>query len=974
MSDTTPSDFLSDPSGTGICTYFRGLKNLLAPRSVAVIGATERERSVGRTIVHNLQQCRETYPGGVPFELYPVNPRRTQCCGLPCYPSVDACPRPVDLALIVTPVSTVIPVMDSCGRANVSVVIIITAGFKETGPQGEKMEQDVMRRAFQYRIRVIGPNCLGVMSPHWGMNASFAATDALPGGIAFMSQSGAMCTAVLDWSRQEHVGFSAFVSLGSMADIDWGELIEYFGDDPNTHTLLIYMETVGRPQHLLSVALRVAPRKPIIVIKAGQTEAAAQAAVSHTGSLAGSHAAFVAAMQRAGILVVDTIAELFDTTLLLGKQPRPEGPRLLIITNAGGPGVLTTDAAALGGAQLPPLAASTLDQLNSFLPPAWSHGNPVDILGDASAELYARTLQVCLQDTTVDGILVVLSPQSVTDATGTARVVIEAYQKITREAEASTGPPRRRKPLLCSWMGGVDVREGAQLLNAAGIPNYSHPDAAARTFARLWTHYNATHINATQQEALGAAKHSFSAVRSAAAARPTVDDLLQKARQQDRTLLTEAESKAILRAYGIPVAEAHFCTTAEEAEAAAVRLGTFPLVAKLHSETLTHKSDVGGVILSLMSPKATYDAFHRIRENVAKAVGLQHFGGVTIQPMYDIASGYELIIGSHVDNQFGPLILFGSGGKMVEIFNDTVLGLPPMTPAIAQRMISETRIAKALKGDHGQRFVSVDMEALSRLVSLFSTMIVDLAMDIHECDINPLLVTNDSLVALDARIVLREPHDRKTLRASSLLAIKDYPNSYQFTSLPPLFTNDAASCLRVASPMDLPVLQLFFNNYHELPSEDCFGLPVNYTSWLNSVALSDYVQTLTFLGYSQRTESAPNNPDSLLPNHTPPVVLILQRVPGTLDAGRLILYTHTGSSDTTSEQIPLFQKALTAMIERVLEVARHEELSIIAAHMPGVDATATKLLLEHALVTQQQPFVMSPLSFSPSTYLLRRST
>lgn len=926
MSDASPTE--SRGTLDGLHTYFRGLTNLFAPRAVAIIGATDRKRSVGRTIVENLHK------EDAPFVLYGVNPGRTECLGLPCYPSVEACPTSVDLALIVTPVSSVLSVINSCGRARVAVAIIITAGFKEIGPAGEALERKIVKRAAECRLRVIGPNCLGVMSPHWKLNASFAAADALPGNIAFVSQSGAMCTAVLDWSHEHRVGFSAFVSLGSMADIDWGELTTYFAQDPATQTLLLYMETVGRPQQLLSAARQVTPHKTIIAIKAGQTAPAAQAAISHTGSLAGSHAAFLAAMLRAGIRVVDTVGELCDAALFLGKQPQPQGSKLLLITNAGGPGVLATDAAALGGAELPPLTPHTRDALNAILPPAWSHGNPIDILGDAPAELYGKTLQIALTNPSSDGLLVILSPQSVTDSTGTARVLVSLYERY-REST----PEHQRIPLFCSWMGGLHAREGAELLNAAGIPCFPYPDAAARTFARLAKSKAQLLARTESSDSVRETRDNVLSVQSCltGAERNAIKNLFKKALEEKRSLLTEAEAKTVLRYYGIPVAETSMCcATAAEARAVAEQLNAYPLVAKIHSETLAHKSDVGGVVVNITSLQEVENAFYKIQDNVKNAVGLQHFGGITLQHMYNLAQGYELILGSHVDPQFGPLLLFGSGGKYVEILGDTVLALPPLTPQEAEHLVLRTRISKAMTGSEGQRFISLDMAPLCRIISLFSSMLVDLSAEgLIECDINPLLVTPTHVVALDARIVLSLPSDdaESQLSAANSVerhpasSVRPYPSEYCVQNLS--VTPTSCCSLYVATSKDIPVLQRFFTHHAlTITQRDCFDLSLLPDHWMPSLTLNDFTHTLCFMC------SAPTSNEKSLhggsSDFLAPVslVAVLQRVHGTLDAARLIVYVNLNAfTPDTALIASVAQYILTVVVPK-------ERVSLVSVLFP----------------------------------------
>ncbi|MET0401322.1 MAG: acetate--CoA ligase family protein, partial [Cystobacter sp.] len=560
------------------------LDALFAPRSVAVVGASERPGSVGRTLLWNL--ISSPFGGTV----YPVNPKRRNVLGITAWPSLRALPEPVELAVIVTPAATVPDMMRECAEVGVKNALIISAGFKEVGGEGARLEQEVMEIARKARIRVVGPNCLGVMRPPGGLNATFAGSMARPGNVAFISQSGALLTAILDWSQREAVGFSAIVSLGSMVDVGWGDIIDYLGDDPRTRSILLYMESVGDARTFLSAAREVALRKPIIVIKAGRTAQAAAAAASHTGSLAGSDEVLSAAFRRTGMLRVDSIADLFYMAEVLARQPRPEGRRLTVLTNAGGPGVLATDALVMGGGELARLSDTTRDQLSALLPPAWSHANPVDILGDANPERYARSIQVAGADENSDGLLVILTPQDMTEPTKTAEV-LKPYA-------------RMGKPIIASWMGGAEVAAGERILNDAGIPTFGYPDTAARIFNYMWRYsYNLAGLYETP------ALTEESERREEAAA------LIREAREQGRTLLSEHESKRLLAAYGIPTVETRLALSADEAVAEARALG-LPVVLKLHSELITHKSDVGGVRLDLRTEDAVREAFGGIRRTL----------------------------------------------------------------------------------------------------------------------------------------------------------------------------------------------------------------------------------------------------------------------------------------------------------------------------------------------------------------------
>ncbi len=733
--DYDPVDY--DPSQNFTERENHSLDSFFKPKNIAIIGATEKESSVGRTLLENLMQ-------GFKGEVFAVNPSREAVLGYPCYKSVLDIPKKIDLAIIITPAKTVPGIIEACTRASIPAAIIISAGFKESGAEGIKAEEEVLRLARIGGMRIIGPNCLGLMNPLIGMNATFAADSALPGQLAFISQSGAMCTAVLDWSLREKIGFSSFISIGSMSDINFGDLISYLGSDSATSAILIYMETIGDARSFLSAAREVALTKPIIVIKAGRTAAAATAAASHTGSLAGSDDVFNAAIRRAGVLRAWSIEELFDMALALSKQPRPKGPNLTLITNAGGPGVLATDATILSGCTMALPPTGTIDKLSEFLPAAWSHANPVDLLGDASPEMYAQVTELIHGQAWSDGIVIILSPQSMTNPTKTAQLLSSAI---------ANNPSKI--PILASWMGGKSVEEGAKILNAAGIPTYPYPDNACKTFGKMWEHQQLINL-----------LYATPTLRapSLPLAYEQTERLLAKVRSEGRTLLTEEESKRILKLYGIPVVETLVATNADEAIAAAESIG-YPIVVKLHSETITHKSDVGGVKLNLKNSTDVARAFAEIKGAVPSA----DFLGVTVQPMVQMG-GYEIILGSSVDPQFGPVLLFGTGGKLVEVYKDSALALPPLNSTLARHLMEQTKIYTALQGVRGEKAVSLDR--LESILIAFSQLISAHPL-IKESDINPLLVSSETMIALDARFVLHE-----NLVDAPKLAIRPYPIEY----------------------------------------------------------------------------------------------------------------------------------------------------------------------------------------------------
>jgi acetyltransferase len=732
-----------DRSQDFLCRPPLPLERIFAPETVALIGAREKPGSVGRTILENLQA------GGFRGSIYPVNSKRHRVLSIKAYPSIGCVPQAVDLAIVATPATTVPEVIGECAKAGVAGAVVISAGFKECGEAGAELEKEI--RVRRGTMRVIGPNCLGIMVPHAGLNATFAATMARAGSVGFISQSGALCTAILDWSHREHVGFSAFVSIGSMLDVGWGDLIYYLGDDPHTRSIVIYMESVGDARSFLSAAREVALTKPIIVIKVGRSEAAAKAAASHTGSLTGTDEVLDAAFRRAGVLRVNTIAELFNMAEVLGKQPRPQGPRLAILTNGGGPGALATDALIASGGEIAELSEESTQAFSELLPPHWSRNNPVDILGDASAERYARAVDIVARDPNNDGVLVILTPQAMTECTETAKR-LKPFGRL------------EGKPILASWMGGEATGAGEAILNDSDIPTFEYPDTAARAFSFMWLY-----------------SHNLRMLYETPALATDMDDIplrhnvvrevIADARQHGRTLLTEVESKQILSAYGIPVVESHLAHTGEQAVNIARKLG-YPVALKVHSNTITHKSDVGGVKLCLRSAAAVAKAFHAIKESVTRKVGAEDFLGVMVQPMVE-QRGYEVIIGSSTDPQFGPVLLFGAGGQLVETFKDRTLGLPPLNATLARRMMERTRIYEAFHGVRGEQ--PVNLAALEQLLVRFSQLVAEQPR-IKEIDINPLLVSSGMMVALDARMIL---HDHDT-RESDLpaLAIRPYPTQY----------------------------------------------------------------------------------------------------------------------------------------------------------------------------------------------------
>ena len=851
------------------------LGRFFAPQSVAVIGASERAASVGRALVENLR--------GFGGRVFAVNPHRRDVLGLPAFARIADVPEKADLALIAAPARLVPDLVRECGEAGVTAAVVLSAGFRECGAAGAELEARLVQAGKQGGVRLIGPNCLGLMAPHQGLNATFAAAMALPGDVAFVSQSGALCTAVLDWSLRDKVGFSALVSVGAMVDVGWGELITHLGDDPHTRSILLYMESIGEARSFLSAAREGVLTKPIIVVKAGRSAAAAKAAASHTGALTGSDAVVDAALRRAGVLRVDSIEELFDLAEGFGKQPCPRGPRLGLVTNAGGPAALAVDRLVAGGGEVAPLTAQTLGALGGVLPAAWSRANPVDILGDADARRFAQATELVANDPTTDAVLVVLTPQAMTDARATA------------EAVAAQAGRAGAKPLLASWMGGAAVEAGEAVLNAAGIPTFAFPDRAAQAFNSLWRYranLRALYATPTLRE------HAVPPASTAA--------IIRAARESGRTTLTEPESKRILGIYGIPVVEAFQAATPDEAAAIATRIG-FPVAMKLHSETVTHKAEVGGVRLDIHDATEVAAAWWAIQRAVAERVGAHHFQGVTVEQMI-CAEGHELILGSSVDPQFGPVLLFGAGGRWVEARHDHVIGLPPLTSTLARRLMEQTRIFAALQGAPGRP--AADLAGLEQVLVRFSQLVATERW-IKEIDINPLLVSADRAVALDARMILHAPETAEG--ALPAPAIRPYPGNY--TRLCTL-ADGTPLVVRPIRPEDEPMMVRLLG---EPPAEQ----RMSYEG-LARLGFIDYAREIALVAVHQNPGAA----DAEIPG-----VARLRRLHGRNEAEFAVVvadrWQHRGLG--------------TVLLGQLLAVGREERVARIGAVVPKDNAGMRRL-------------------------------
>lgn len=698
------------------------LTSLFEPKSVAVIGATDRDPSLGGILFRNI--LKSGYKG----RLYAINPRHETVQGVQAYKSIEEIGARVELAVITTRPQLVPAIVEQCGRSGVKNVIIISSGFAESGHSGAALERKLMEIARSYNVRVLGPNCLGVIRPDIGLNATFASVNAEPGNLALVSQSGAMCSAVLDWARSNKVGFSSVISLGSTADVDFGEILDYLIHDNRTHYILMYVEGIRNSRRFMS-ALRSAARiKPIILLKAGRHAAGSAAVQTHSGMIAGSDVVFDAAVRRAGVVRVQNIGQLFYASKALASKFRPQGKRLAIITNGGGPGAMAADRAGDLNIPLAELALPTMQALNAALPANWSHANPIDIVGDATPERYRQAILAVAQDPGVDGMLIMLAPQAMTNPMEVAKAVIEVSEQTS-------------KPMLACWMGEEQVAEARQLLEEAQIPAFRMPETAIELFFHIATYYR------NQKLLLQTPEPSS---RKQRAETEGAKMLVEAVLQERRKVLSEMESKAILRAFRVPVAQTMVARTPTEALLLAEQLG-FPIAMKVDSPDLVTKSDAGGVRLNLTSALAVRNAYHDIIETVRRKRPQARINGVSIEPYLDRPHGRELMVGVVRDPIFGPIITFGAGGSEVEIFSDRQVALPPLNRFLAKDLIKSTRAAKLL--DEFRNMPPANREALEEVLLNISEMVCELPW-LQELDLNPLIVDESGAIAADARIVI----------------------------------------------------------------------------------------------------------------------------------------------------------------------------------------------------------------------------
>lgn len=721
-------------------THF--LDRLFTPKSIALFGASESQDAVGGRVFDNLRD------GGFKGPIYAINPKYKMLHQQPCYSSIIEINQPIDLAVIATPAKTVPEVLQACGEHGVRIVIIISAGFNGSNSDGAELKEALLTIARQYQIRILGPNCLGLIRPTSGFNATFSKNTAKAGQLALISQSGALCTAILDWAVMHDIGFSTIISLGDAADIDFGDLLDYLAQDPHTSSILLYVEGVRDARRFMS-GLRIAARmKPVIVIKSGRHIEGSRAAVTHTGAMVGADDVFDAALQRAGVVRAMTIEQLFSAAELLATPHRVKGNRLAIVTNGGGLGVMAIDRAIDLGVAIANLSEETIKQLNDTMPDHWSNSNPVDLLGDASPERYHAAVKSCLLDPEVDGVLVMLSPQAMTDTTACAQAVIDAQHG-------------NEKPVLACWMGELQVAEANSLFSQHQLPSFPNPESSVEAFSYLASFQrNQSLLMQVPNPLINQREPDIEG------ARLIIDSVLS----QKRSVLTIRESKALLHAFYIPITQTLVCKSASDALISAESLG-FPVAMKIHSLDITHKSDVGGIRLNISNAHAVRSTFHDLMAEVHDKYPDLIIEGVTIEPMYSPPHGRELMIGVISDPIFGPTITFGAGGLQVEVLRDRAVVLPPLNKLLAEQMIAQTRVAKFL--GQFRHYPAVDMAALTQLLCRVSEMVCELPQ-IKSLDINPLIADENGIIVLDARIVVEQVSPARDRYAH--MAIHPYPS------------------------------------------------------------------------------------------------------------------------------------------------------------------------------------------------------
>jgi len=746
------------------------LDKIFQPASIAVVGASEKKESIGRALMENL--VKSEFPG----DIFAVNPNHDRVGDFKSYPKISDISAAIELAVVAIPLSKAPALMDECVDAGVKSAIIISAGGKETGTEGQKLEAEIMEKAGKGGLRIIGPNSMGVICPANHLNASFAAHSASDGNLAFISQSGAICSAMLDLSLKENMGYRYFISIGSMLDVDFGDLIDYVGSDSRVKSVLLYIESLKNFRKFMSATRAVSRMKPVIILKSGRSPAGAAAASSHTGAMAGEDIIYDAAFKRAGAVRVDTIGDFFDCAELLAKQARPTGKRMTILTNSGGPGVMAADAVARYGLQPGELSDETIQCLDDTLPPHWSHGNPIDILGDATAERYADAVR-CLRSEEMDGLLVILNPQAMTDPARVAKALLKAIEN-------------KRGLVFTSWMGGKDVAKGIEILNNAGIPTYDTPEQAIRAFKYLYDYGENLKL---LQEIPPQMTKDFRFDRK------TVRSLIQKGLQRENGLLTEVESKKLLAAYDIPTNPTERAGSITEAKEIAGKMG-YPLAMKICSTDIVHKSKAGGVQLDLRTESDLESAYETIMQNVRRHNADAKIQGVSLQTMSPCPD-IELLIGAKKDPSFGPVMLFGMGGTHTEVIDDRNIDLVPLNRLLANRLMQGTRTSSLLQDRHSGP--GADIKRLEEILVCLSHLLADFP-EIAELDMNPVILDSNHPCALDARVVVKAAD----ATAPHHLVISPYPGRYEY---PGVTAEDLRLFIRPIKPEDAPMLLDLFD-------------------------------------------------------------------------------------------------------------------------------------------------------------------
>jgi acetyltransferase len=758
------------------------LDKIFNPKSIAIVGASDEPGTVGYALMKNFVELK--FEG----DVYPVNIRKTEILGYKAYASVEQIPEHVDLAVIATPARTVPDIVEQCGKAGIAGLVIISAGFKEIGPEGKALEERILETKRKYGLRIVGPNCLGVIRPAINLNVTFINRMPKPGKIAFISQSGALGSAILDWAMHENIGFSNFVSIGSMIDVDFGDLIDYLGTDPRTKSILMYIEGLTDARKFMSAARHFARTKPIIVVKAGKFGESAKAAASHTGSLTGEDLIYDKAFRRAGIVRVDEIADLFNCAEVLGTQPLPRGPNLAIITNAGGPGVMATDALISRGGEVATLSPKTVETLNSFLPNYWSRGNPIDILGDAKADRYKATVEACLNDENIDGILIIYTAQAVGEPVEIAKAIGELCKSRVYQ----------NKTIVTSFMGYGAVEEANRIFNENNIPTYATPEQAVRTYMYMYQYKSNLELLYETPEELP--------VDVAAPKRPLMV-IMRNMAKENREILNEAEAKTFLEYYNFPVVKTKVVQNPDQAANVAKEIG-YPVVLKILSPQIVHKTDAGGVVLDINDETELRAAYERIMQRAKQYNPDAEILGVTVQQMIK-KHGYEVIIGAKTDPLFGPVILFGMGGIGVELFKDFSLGLPPLNQTLVRRIMEETKVYQLLKGY--RNVPPANIKLLEEIMVLFSQLLIDFPQ-LKEVDINPLFIDEKEAYAFDARIVVDKNKVFEKLEPHQHLVITPYPRKYETVWR---LRDGRDVLLRPIKPEDEPMWLEMFQNFSE---------------------------------------------------------------------------------------------------------------------------------------------------------------